>query len=148
MANIASPPPSSVVVGSAGNSGSSVVGLSSTSSSGSSVDSRSVLVSNISLSVEEDHLRDLFAICGTIESITMKGSGPDRLCKIVFAEEDVAKAAAFLTGTPLGDRDLQVTLVLATQQTIIHGAPTANQVPVAVPERQAKRILLLRPYKT
>merc|ERR1719183_1232920 len=67
-----------------------------------------VKVSNISEILEEGHIRDLFACCGTIKSLVMRGSGAGRYSVITFDDATHAKAAVLLTGTPLGDRPLTV----------------------------------------
>jgi len=69
----------------------------------------SVLVSNISPLLEKHHLTELFGCCGEIKSAELtKNAMGERICKIEFAMPEHAIAAQFLSGTPLGDRALQV----------------------------------------
>jgi hypothetical protein len=44
----------------------------------------SVIVTNISLMLEESHLRELFGCCGDIKSLALAGAGPDRTCTVEF----------------------------------------------------------------
>jgi len=66
-------------------------------------------VSNISPQLTEHHLRELFECCGPIKKMELTAVEP-RSCIIQFGEEAHAKAAFFLSGTPLGDRPLTVSL--------------------------------------
>jgi hypothetical protein len=66
-------------------------------------------VSNISPQLTEHHLRELFECCGAIKKMELTVGEP-RTCTIQFGEEAHAKAAFFLSGTPLGDRPLTVAL--------------------------------------
>jgi len=71
----------------------------------------SVLVSNLSPELEEHHLRELFECCGQISSMRIKPLGHnERVCTINFDDPTHAQAAASLTGTPLGDRELTVVI--------------------------------------
>jgi len=73
------------------------------------VEPTAVVVSNISPQLDETHLRELFECCGTIKSIHMGVLEP-RICIVRFEDAAHAKAAALLSGTPLGDRELKVSL--------------------------------------
>eukprot|EP00462_Mataza_sp_D1_P020284 CAMPEP_0175140630 /NCGR_PEP_ID=MMETSP0087-20121206/11626_1 /TAXON_ID=136419 /ORGANISM="Unknown Unknown, Strain D1" /LENGTH=422 /DNA_ID=CAMNT_0016423895 /DNA_START=129 /DNA_END=1397 /DNA_ORIENTATION=+ len=67
-----------------------------------------VIVSNISPQLEENHLRELFECCGTIAHLALnKALGT---CTVAFAESTHARAAVFLSGTTLGDRPLTVAI--------------------------------------
>jgi len=70
-------------------------------------------VSNISPQLTENHLRELFECCGAIRKMELTVGEP-RSCIIQFGEEAHAKAAFFLSGTPLGDRPLTVSLQTPT----------------------------------
>lgn len=69
----------------------------------------SCYVSNISPQLSDNHIRELFECCGPIKKMDMTNTEP-RTCTILFGEESHAKAAFFLSGTPLGDRPLTVSL--------------------------------------
>lgn len=69
----------------------------------------SCYVSNISPQLSENHIRELFECCGPIKKMEMTTTEP-RTCTIQFGDDGHAKAAFFLSGTPLGDRPLTVSL--------------------------------------
>lgn len=72
-------------------------------------ESKCVLVTNICPQLDDTHIRELFECCGKIASLTMSSTQP-RFCEITFADSAHAKAASFLSNTPLGDRNLQVVI--------------------------------------
>ncbi len=71
-----------------------------------------VYVTNIAPAVQANHLKELFACCGPIKAceITKIDNSDDRVCVVEFEDPKHAKASQFLTGTPLGDRNLKVSL--------------------------------------
>lgn len=86
-----------------------------------------VLVTNISPQLQVAHLRELFECCGPIINLQMQeGSGQ---AVITFGDLSHARAAVFLSGTPLGDRPLTVTTYsaeAAAQNQVPGGAPVAS----------------------
>lgn len=74
-------------------------------------DEKTIVVNNISAQVELAHLKELFECCGTISNAKMVTAPTGRQqALITFTESAHAKAATFLTDTPLGDTKLQVSL--------------------------------------
>lgn len=86
----------------------------------------SIVVTNISTQLKEHHLRELFECCGTITKLEFTDSLP-RICSITFADPAHAKAAVFLSGTPLGDRELNVVLKGSSLPTAPSGATAILQ---------------------
>lgn len=68
-----------------------------------------VVVSNIAPALERKQLQDLFRCCGAIDKLELVAlpSG-ERHCIIEYKQAAHAKAAEFLSNTPLGDRNLVV----------------------------------------
>ncbi len=95
----------------------------------------SVLVKNISPVLEEKMVRELFACCGSITNMAWETSGNQRVCIITYSKPGESQAAAFLTGTPLGDRQLEVTPYSAASSISMGTAPIASsiRIPSAVP---------------
>ena len=73
---------------------------------------RTVCISNLSDSLKEDHLRDLFKACGQIEIVCIKLKlGLGRVCYIKFADVDSAETALLLNEQPLDGKALQISLI-------------------------------------
>lgn len=69
----------------------------------------SVEVTNIAAETKESAVRDLFAFCGSIESIVLKpASGKTQKATIVFEKIDAAGTAAILDGTTLEHSTIHV----------------------------------------
>jgi len=110
------------------------------------VDPNTVVVTNISPLLELSHLKELFEYCGPIakSSLTKDATGKPSSARITFKDPVHATAAVLLSGTPLGDRNLQVvpdnpalanaaaTTVTPTTTTV---APTAQPgtIPLVLP---------------
>jgi hypothetical protein len=94
-----------------------------------------IVVSNISPALEEHHLSELFACCGPIKSLSMT-EGIDRLCTIEYLEPAHAQAAALLSGTPLGDRNIYVVLKQNPSPSELFQNAVAS-VPLSLPLVQA-----------
>lgn len=93
--------------------------------------STSVRVANISPLLDASHLRELFECCGTIQSLTWDNSSAQKVCIIGFGDPQQAQAATFLSGTPLGDRQLEVTAYSGGAPTSVHiAAPGFPPPPV------------------
>jgi len=89
--------------------------------------SKLVEITGISSTLDESHLRELFECCGTIKSLTMSLS-PEmtRVCHIDFLNRQEAEAAAMLTGTPLGDKNLRVIMKTEEEAATIQGEGKAD----------------------
>jgi len=82
--------------------------MSTTTTGPAAVTSKLVEIRNISSVLDENHLRELFECCGSIQSLEMRRGGVGRVCLIEFENTQEAEAAALLTGTQLGDLALTV----------------------------------------
>lgn len=71
-------------------------------------DDRLVLVSNIPSEITSTHVRELFSMVGKIVELNFVASQGQ--CWIEYAKNEGAKAALYLAGTTLGNRQLQVRL--------------------------------------
>lgn len=67
-----------------------------------------MLVKNISLELNENHIKELFECCGPIARLNMTSGPFSKECEIEFQQVAHTKAAVFLSNTPLGDRNLTV----------------------------------------
>jgi len=68
-----------------------------------------IIVTNISTQLKEHQLRELFECCGPILDLKIANAEPLAYA-ITYASPGHAKAAVFLSGTPLGDREINVAL--------------------------------------
>lgn len=93
-----------------------------------------IVVSNISPKLQDKHLEDLFAACGTVKKFEMSPADAQglRTCTIEFGEASSAAAAAFLNGTELGDRKLVVTLPSAAPPTPSPAVATPAPAPTPI----------------
>jgi hypothetical protein len=99
--------------------------------------SLSVQVSNISPMLEKKHLSDLFQCCGEIKSLTWNDQGAQKICVITFGDPLHAQSATFLSGTPLGDRQLEVSP--------FNGEASAVTLPPVAPNLAPLPLAPLRP---
>jgi len=68
-----------------------------------------VIVSNISTSLGQGHLKDLFGECGTIKSITLQNEGTEQaICHIEYSSESEIKVALLLSDVNLAGLPLKV----------------------------------------
>jgi len=72
-----------------------------------------VKVTNVSLMVTEQNLRELFECCGEIRRLKLTAGADDnkRLCCVEFPDETHGNTALMLNGTEIGDSKLEVTLI-------------------------------------
>lgn len=71
--------------------------------------SKTVIVTNISPSLSEAHIRDLFGTCGTITSCVLEDGGHSTAkCTITFATDDEMKVALLLDEVNLAGSPLKV----------------------------------------
>lgn len=96
--------------------------------------SSKILVTSISPLIEKRHLVELFECCGTIVHADLQTKGDDKVCSIEFKESSHAKAASFLSGTPLGSKSLVVTLVAPTPTPAAIATPTPTS-PSMMPQQ-------------
>jgi len=74
-----------------------------------------IAVANLAPALSEDHLKELFGCCGTIKSGRFESApNGDRVYLIEFDTEAGAKAATFLSGTPLAGKKLLVAPALSS----------------------------------
>jgi hypothetical protein len=73
--------------------------------------STKIVITNISPQLDRSHLVDLFSCCGPVKNAILQNNANERVCIIEYAEADHAKAASCLSGTPLGEKKLSVSLV-------------------------------------
>ena len=73
---------------------------------------RTIAVTNLSDTLKEDHLRDLFDSCGKIDVMCVKFVfGKGRVCYIRFEDSQSALAAQVLSGSDLDGKALSIELV-------------------------------------
>jgi RNA recognition motif-containing protein len=91
-------------------------------------DPHSIIVTNISPLLELVHLKELFECCGPISksSIQKDAEGKPSSCRLTFKDPAHAKAAIFLSGTPLGDRSLQVSADMPQNNNSLPAAAVTN----------------------
>eukprot|EP01084_Bolivina_argentea_P060173 109946_1 len=92
---------------------------------------RTVCISNLSDSLKEDQLRDLFKACGEIEILCIKLKlGEGRVCYIRFNNNDCASTALLLNDQTLDSKPLQIKLInddiLANYKEPIHNNNNSN----------------------
>lgn len=95
----------------------------------------SILVTNISASLDEKHLRDLFGECGDVQAVELMGKGsPSARCVLSYDSEDAVRVALLLDGMVLGGLPLKVTKLLHQVQvnpTAVSSSAQNPNAPVA-----------------
>lgn len=85
-----------------------------------------VCVTNVSPLLNESHLRELFECCGTILKLQLDSA--NGRCIISYGDVSHARAALFLTGTPLGDRALTVEEYTGQDKVVNTGDPKSDEI--------------------
>jgi RNA recognition motif-containing protein len=101
-----------------------------------------VVVSNLSSSLGEDDLREVFSECGTVLSCTLENQGSDNArCLVTFASEVEVSAALLLSGVNIGGKALNVTrdFSLTEQDERVLKTIYVGNLPVDVSERELEQ---------
>lgn len=93
----------------------------------------SLLVTNISPSLDEAHIRELFGECGTIEECSVVHAGtPLARCSLTFATHNELKVALLLNNVALGGLPLKLVAVSSAGEAVVaDSASTAAAIAAA-----------------